>query len=284
MALTRIKGTLLVSPAEDVASVIAIMTAIETTLGQYDGVAWFNRLYRKVTERVAAELGAGTFEDPEFVARLDVVFANYCFAALKTYLDGSLDTPRAWYPLFEANDRKGLARLQFALAGMNAHINRDLMRAVVDVCQERGIDPRHDSPQRRDFDRLNPMLEAVEKQVHAWYLKDDGPLFDELETLLSTWSLVQARSAAWHQAAGLWTMREAATIENAYLFSIDKFVGFTSRSLLVPLPKQSCLARLLARARAAQKARAAARAVGTTAAATTSEHGVSREVPRVAPR
>jgi hypothetical protein len=267
MSLSKVALALRDAPANDIASVLAIMTSIEGALHDGDGVVWFHRLYREVTERVARELQTGTFEDRTFIARLDVVFANYCFRALQTFLDGASRAPRAWSPLFEANERRGLARLQFALAGMNAHINRDLMRAVVDVCQEWGIAPHDDSPQKRDFDRLNPMLADIEQRVHAWYLKSDGALFEEVENLLGSWSLVEARSTAWHQARGLWAIRQASAVEEAYLFGVDKFVGFTSRSLLIPLPKRSFLSRWFVRARAARRAVAFRRVAGDRAEA-----------------
>src|SRR5215471_2375545 len=129
MSLAKAAAALRAAPAADVPGVIGIMAALDGTLDDGDGFAWFNRLYRRVTERVAAEMAKGGFEDIEFVGRLDVVFANYCFAALRAYLEGASTTPHAWLPLFQCNDKKGLARVQFALAGMNAHINRDLMRA-----------------------------------------------------------------------------------------------------------------------------------------------------------
>jgi hypothetical protein len=250
MSLAKAALALRAAPAADVPGVLAIMAALDGTLDDGDGFAWFNRLYRRVTERVATAIAKESFEDLPFVEMLDVTFANYCFAALRAYIDDASTAPRAWLPLFQCNDRKGLARVQFALAGMNAHINRDLMRAVVDVCARRNIEPHLDSPQKRDFDKLNPLLREVEEQVHAWYLKEDGPVFEEAEAVLSTWSLKEARSNAWLHAEGLWAMPRPSPVTDLYLAGVDKFVGFANRSLLVPLPKRSCLARLLVRARA----------------------------------
>src|SRR5947209_5565592 len=122
MSLSSVRGALKNAPAHDIPTVLSIMTAVEKALDDGDGVVWFTRLYRRVTERVAAELQQGNFEDGAFIDRLDVVFANYCFDALRKYIDGPDGAPSAWRPLFDANDQKRLARLQFALAGMNAHI------------------------------------------------------------------------------------------------------------------------------------------------------------------
>src|SRR5690242_19142307 len=104
------------------------MRAIEASAPPTDGVCCFARLYREVTEGVAARLATQTFADPRFLAGLDVHFADLFFAAFD---GGPAKMPRAWAPLFEARGRKGIEPLQFALAGMNAHINRDLPVALV---------------------------------------------------------------------------------------------------------------------------------------------------------
>jgi len=106
------------------------MTAIDETLPDADGVKWFNRLYLRVTVSVNAAAGTSTtFQDPAFLRRLDVVFANLYFDAAAA---GDVDpnqAPSAWRPLFQARHDRDLARLQFALAGMNAHINALSVRA-----------------------------------------------------------------------------------------------------------------------------------------------------------
>jgi hypothetical protein len=42
-----------------------------------------------------------------------------------------------------------VAPIQFALAGMNAHINRDLPLALVATCTARKVAPRRGSPAAR---------------------------------------------------------------------------------------------------------------------------------------
>ena len=79
-------------------------------------MACFNRLYLAVTLAVENEIARVRFRDTRFLAGLDVAFANLYFAALA---DPS-KAPKAWAPLFEARNRRSIAPLQFALAGMNA--------------------------------------------------------------------------------------------------------------------------------------------------------------------
>ena len=58
-------------------------------------------------------------------------------------------------PLFTQRSKKGVAPLQFALAGMNAHINRDLPVALVATCRELGIELRDGSPEQADYVQVN---------------------------------------------------------------------------------------------------------------------------------
>ena len=92
-----------------------------------------------MTEGVQQRLAGVTFRDPSFLARLDVVFANLFLAALGAAKSDPAKLPRAWAPLVDARTTHGIAPLQFALAGMSAHINRDLPVALVATCTELGV-------------------------------------------------------------------------------------------------------------------------------------------------
>src|SRR5262245_30793736 len=126
------------------------MEAIVRPLSGSDGVACFTRLYLDVTEGVQAELQSLAFADPPFLADLDVRFADLFFDAVDQAAKPGGTVPRAWAPLFEARSKRGVAPLQFAIAGMNAHINRDLPIAVVAACRHGGVEPDEGSPQHAD--------------------------------------------------------------------------------------------------------------------------------------
>ena len=225
------------APAQSVAEVIAVMNAIEASLPLPDGIGYFNKLYKTVTERVAVCIADGTFTAPEYVEQLDVVFANLYFAALKTFITDRDQTPRAWYPLFSHTGSKGIAPIQFALAGMNAHINRDLPVAVVTVSEQHQALPARDSREKGDYDRLNPILQEVETSVRAWFLegfiKEFDGLFEKADTMVANFSLVEARAAAWSHAEALWQLRHLAPVREAYLDGLDGLVGFAGRGLLI---------------------------------------------------
>ena len=224
-----------------VPEVIARLDAIQAASPRSDGVACFARLYRDVTVGVAAELARSSFASPAFLARLDIVFANLFFEALETSERTPTATPSAWVPLFAARSRRGIAPLQFALAGMNAHINRDLPLALVSTCEERGIELRDDSPEHSDFLRVNDLLAKVEARVKASYVT--GPLafldrivhrFDRMDDIVAMWNIRRARDAAWANGETIWTLRADAHLRNDFVAALDRMVGFAGRGLLVP--------------------------------------------------
>ena len=224
-----------------VPEVIARMEAIQAASKRADGVACFARLYCEVTEGLNADIAQRTFADQAFLARLDVVFANLFFTALETYERDPAATPSAWVPLFAARSRHGIAPLQFALAGMNAHINRDLPVALVATCDESGIDLRGGSPEHSDFETVNGLLAQVEARVKASYLT--GALafldrlvhrFDRIDDVLAMWDIRRARDAAWCNGETLWALRSDAALRTEFVGALDRMVGFAGRGLLIP--------------------------------------------------
>jgi hypothetical protein len=227
------------NPAGRVTEVIARLRAIDRALPPGDGVRAFTTLYLAVTEAVHEAAKPGEFEDPPFVRRLDVIFANLYFDALRGLVLAAAPVPKAWAPLLEARTAAGVIPLQFALAGMNAHINRDLPLALVRTCEARGIEPRRRSPQRRDYRRIDPLLAQVQERVKGELLT--GSLVDadvalgELDDLLAMWKVERARDAAWAQAETLWALRGLPQLRAHFLRTLDGTVGFAGRGLLRPL-------------------------------------------------
>jgi hypothetical protein len=71
------------------------------------------------------------------------------------------DAPNAWDALMESRFRGGVYRIQFALAGINAHINHDLAFALIETNRESNINPNRLSPQYADYDVVNQLLQEV---------------------------------------------------------------------------------------------------------------------------
>jgi len=218
---------------------ISYMRAIEGALPRNDGVVAFTRLYRAVTEGVEASVEPGAFRDGRFIRWLDVVFANLYFQALRNPLLGAGPVSKAWAPVLEARGKQGVLPLQFALAGMNAHINRDLPIALVATCEGRRIELRGGSPQQRDFRRINPLLALVEGQVKAELVTDALRDFDvalgDVDDVVAMWKVERAREAAWVQAETLWALRSLPHLRGEFTRTLDRLVGLAGRGILRPL-------------------------------------------------
>ncbi|HWF49343.1 MAG TPA: DUF5995 family protein [Solirubrobacteraceae bacterium] len=219
-----------------IAEVIARMEEIDGGLARKDGVAYFNRLYLEVTKAVQAATANVTFAAPEFTERLDVVFAGLYFAAEITLGTGAT-CPVAWRPLMQERGNDCLP-IQFAIAGMNAHINHDLPIAVVQTCKELGVAPDDGSPQHVDYQRINGLLGEVEGQVAGWF--ETGVVADlvdctpkGVDNAVAMWSISDARDLAWDHAKVLWDMRHTPLLADAYGDVLGRLVELSGRGILV---------------------------------------------------
>jgi Family of unknown function (DUF5995) len=219
--------------------VIRHMKAIVRELEPTDGISAFTRLYLAVTEAVAGAAGEREFENERFLHALDVSFANLYFDALDALQSGNGAAVRAWAPLVEARGRRGVLPLQFALAGMNAHINRDLPVALVQTWHELGLEPRRRSPERRDFRRVNALLEQTEARVKPALVTGPVAAVDtslgRLDDVLAMWKVEKAREAAWVNGETLWSLRDAPGLQRSFLRTLDRTIGLVGRGLLRPL-------------------------------------------------
>jgi Family of unknown function (DUF5995) len=236
--VSAVKGS---DPQPHIAAVIARLRTIEASAPRSDGVVCFARLYREVTEGVRAELTKQGFADSRFLEKLDVHFADLFFSALEAYGRDPAGTPSAWVPLFAQRSQRGVAPLQFALAGMNAHINRDLPVALVTTCHELGLGLSEGSRQHADFERVDALLAHVEARVKRSYLTGWPARVDRLvhrvrriDDVVAMWDVGRARDAAWTNAQALWALRDEPPLARNYLLALDRMVGFASRGLLVP--------------------------------------------------
>jgi len=221
--------------ADAIAPVVERMEAIAAPLDESDGVRRFNELYLAVTREVAANTAADTFEDAGFIARLDVIFADLYFAAVDDDAAGK-EPSKAWAPLFEERHKAGVAPLQFAIAGMNAHINHDLALALVSTCDEFGVGVETDSAPHRDYLAVNAILERVQDEIKERFttgvIADIDKSFGTVDDMFASWSVARARDAAWTAAQVLAAVDENAVLRKAFLADLGRRTGFAGRLLL----------------------------------------------------
>jgi hypothetical protein len=234
----RLAQALSTSAVNSIEDVINVMSSLDSILQNNDGLKWFNLLYLKVTEGVRDNPPAEGWENQPYVERLAVIFASLYFSAIASWQRDHDSVVRSWAPLFRARQRRGIARVQFAIAGMNAHINHDLSIALVQTSEEQGIVPRRGSPEHRDFERVNAILEAVLERVKQFLATGIVGEIDQdlgrLDDMVALWSVRKARETAYTNGEILWQLRVTPLLSDAFLRNLDRLVGLSSRGLLVP--------------------------------------------------
>ncbi|MFF7364703.1 DUF5995 family protein [Streptomyces sp. NPDC008125] len=215
-----------------IADVVGRMRALGALCPEGDGVGVFNDVYLAVTEAIGGELGAGGFPDRAATSVLDVRFAEHYLTAIGT-ADRGGPAPECWRPLLQFRRHPGVRPIQFALAGINAHIGHDLALAVVDSCRTLGCAP----PDLEDeFERVGDLLVTLEERIREDLMP--GPdlleIADPLTHLLTSWSLQRAREGAWSAAKVLWRLRVVPPLAEEFRRRTDATVGLVGRFLLTP--------------------------------------------------
>jgi hypothetical protein len=165
-----------------------------------DGRAVFLDCYLRMTHAVLDRIDAGGFDDPVWVARLLDRFADYYFDSL----DGGeacRPIPEPWVLAHAAAVGQDAHPFQLLLAGVNAHINYDLVATTFDVLADEWfvLDDAGRAVRHHDYDTINDVIaatadlvqdEVLERRV-AWFAIADRMLgrWDERAAvkLLTTW-------------------------------------------------------------------------------------------------
>jgi Family of unknown function (DUF5995) len=223
-------------PAATIDEVIARMRSIDAAFPSSDGVACFNRMYLEVTLGVSQRIEQGFFGDPTFMSRLDVVFANFYFGAVDALSGPPSAQPVAWKPLLATRSTPGIEPIQFALAGMNAHINHDLPLAVVATCTDLSTAP-DDGCHRDDYQKVDALLNASVESVRQSFEPPDVVVVDQhiaaVANVINNWSINAARDVAWDTAVALWDVRHFEIATQLLSGALARTVAMASRGLLV---------------------------------------------------
>jgi hypothetical protein len=219
--------------AAAVGEVVRRMHAVGADLPARDGVAVFNRVYLRVTRTLHERLRGGGFAAARASQELAVRFAGRYLDAVEG-AEGGRRAPACWRPLFASRGHPAVRPLQFALAGVNAHIGHDLPLALVDTCRARGVEP---ALLEADFDRVGELLTALEEGVREDLMPGPDVLdvADPLTHLVGSWSLERARQAAWASFRALWGLRSLPGLAEEFTDRLDAGVGLVGRCLLTPL-------------------------------------------------
>jgi len=225
------------APVVSVAGAIARMEAIAAALPATDGLACFNRMYLDVTRQVNSQLGQGFFADPAFMTELDVAFANLYFAAADA-AGTAAAVPLAWRPLVTQRAVAGIEPVQFALAGMNAHINHDLPLAMVSTCTALATAPDA-GPHFADYQKVDQLLDAADQSIRQSFENAPELAVDHhlaaVANLIATWTINSARDMAWNNCLLLWAVRDDPIARGLVLDALAASTALASQMLLVAI-------------------------------------------------
>ena len=194
-----------------------------------DASGYFPALYARVTERIGASIANGTFADGPGIDRFATGFASHYVAASRDHLH----SPRCWQACWNVAADPRLLIVQHLLLGINAHVNYDLSRAVVEIADERGdlLSIRH------DFDAVNDVLAAtyldvvkdldrVSRWVNSAARLGGGRAFN--------FSLRLARARAWQAAETMYAL--SADGRRNYAAELDRVVSVLAYLITRPSP------------------------------------------------
>jgi Family of unknown function (DUF5995) len=196
----------------------------------------FIKTYQRTTEAVGDAVDAAFFEDPEWVVRWDVAFADLFIVAHDAdQADDSV--PRPWRLAFQADS--SLPTLIHLLLGMNAHINYDLPQATLGVITDQDFQDRVlIDCRRRDHERIDKILASrVTAEDHA--IGDARSLLDRTLTPVNRLSsrrfLREARQKVWLNVAELQQARlEGADAYHTRLAELEVLSAAKIADLLRP--------------------------------------------------
>ena len=234
----------LAGPVATIDEAIERMDAIDTYIDVSeprkgnDGVACFNHLYGVITRRVRDGVNAGFFQDSEFLTVLDVAFANRYLDALRASVQNPPKTPKVWKILIERRNDERLEALQFAVAGVNAHINYDLSASMFQTCIT--LDRKPDTgTQHADYQKINDIFADEMRSLRQYYQNEDAKALDSrlspVLDLVGNFAVEQARDAAWEVSEQLWMLRSFGIGTGGYLKRLDGLAALAGNILLTPV-------------------------------------------------
>ena len=205
-----------------------------------DASGYFPAMYARVTDRIRTEVSTDRFANPDAMATFARAFAAWYLRPRA----GLAPVPRCWS---SAQDVAGDGRLlivQHLLLGINAHVNHDLPRVVVELAEDR--DDLHGL--RPDFDAINDVLADMLPEV----LRDLGRVSRWVNLAAArggdrvfNFSLEVGRAQAWRSAERLNRLDPASRATD--VAELDRMVSVLAYLITKPVKPFSWLVPLARR-------------------------------------
>jgi hypothetical protein len=193
-----------------------VMARMQSLINQWEEEqnkqATFLSCYQMMTNNVLAAIEQGEFKDNAWVRELLRRFADYYFVALEAYERDPSAAPRVWQLTHStAHDPRSLA-IENLLLGVNAHINYDLVLALVELLRPEWHQLSDEGRARRyaDHGYINEVLARTVDIVQDQVLEPAMPVMALVDTLLGPLDellisrlIAQWRETVWQYATRL---------------------------------------------------------------------------------
>jgi hypothetical protein len=202
----------------------------------------FLSCYAMMTRNMLEAAAAGEFHDPQWVSELLHHFAEYYFVALDSYERNVPDTPTIWRVTHDAASQDHTMILQNLALGVNAHINYDLVLALVDMLDAEWalLLPEQREQRYQDHCHVNAIIARTIDDVQDQVLESQDPALDLLDRVLGRadeWvvsrMIADWRDAVWHQATHLLDCQDKIE-QDALRLEVEGRALERARAILAP--------------------------------------------------
>ena len=151
-----------------------------------DSRSVFLSCYQMMTQNMLLAIEQQEFIDPVWVDRLLHRFAEYYFLALEAYERDPTNAPRVWQLAHDLTREPGIYALQKLMLGVNAHINYDLVLALVDLLRPEWASLSESQRSSRYFDHchVNDIIARTIDAVQDQVIEPAMPFMDLIDKML----------------------------------------------------------------------------------------------------
>ena len=168
--------------------------------------AIFSLAYLRVTENVRDANRSGYFADPQWLNRVDTVFADMYFRVMDDFREGRPIAP-AWQVALDDTENRKLNGLGNFMINMSAHINNDFPRAL----GEAGLTAEDGTSHKADHNAYNQRLDGLYRPVFTEETQRFDPAFDQYHVGPVEGTVAGVIMRGWRE--GVW--RNAELLANA---------------------------------------------------------------------